>query len=207
MADLDISSFVGTLFDGCWFHYVFPFLLVFAIVFTVLKQTNLFEKKQIRFLIAMIFALFAIAFPITENTSSYSITNNSCSVVSGGLTLGDLMIQLFPGVSAFGIGILALYIVAAMLGAPLPDFIKIGEHKVVQYVLGGVGLIFVIYYFAKGFGWLDNTNFNFLNDNWPIIFIVVVFLFFMIWIVGGDDNDSQNSPKKSSPQVQINNPK
>ena len=191
MVELDLKSFIETLFDGCWFHYFFPFLLVFAIVYTVLKQTDLFKKNSVKFLIALIFALFAIAFPITENTSTSKLTH-SCSIANGGLTLGDLMIQLFPGVSAFGIGILALYIISAMLGVSLPDFVKVGDHKVVQYVLGALGLIFVIYYFAKGFGWLDDANFRFLENSWPIIFIIVIFLFFTIWIVGDDDNNDKD---------------
>ena len=53
-------------------------------------------------------------------------------------------------------------------------------------------MIFVIYYFAKGFGWLDDANFRFLENSWPIIFIIVIFLFFTIWIVGDDDNNDKD---------------
>ena len=50
-----------------WFQYVFPFLLVYAVVFTILNNVDLFEgKKPVKVLVALTFALFAVAFPISD---------------------------------------------------------------------------------------------------------------------------------------------
>lgn len=195
IADADLRSFFFDLADAGWFHYVFPFLLVYALVLTILNRVEIFQKnKAVRIVIAAIFGIFAIAFPISEGPCGSPIAGNFG--ITNGCTIGDLMISLFPGVTAFSIGILALYIVAAMLGVDLMSFLGKDEsnQQVMRYILGFIGLIFVIFYFGLGYGWWDNFNSNFwlfeiLRD--PLLYIIIIFALLFFWISGEDGDSSR----------------
>ena len=203
LSDLDFQNFLGALFDGGWFDFVFPFLLVYAVVFTILEKVHIFEnKKSVRIIIALIFAIFAISFPITGDLNSCSIPNYGQGYYSGGCeTLGSMMMILFPGVSVFAIGILSLYIVVAMLGIDLTDFLDGEKKDYIKYILGGLGFIVVLYYYAKGFGWI-----GFDDDNWlwgydgilrdPLLYILAVFGFLFFWISSDDDESKKKVKSK-----------
>lgn len=204
LGDVNFLDFIDALFQGGWFDFVFPFLLIYAVVFTILEKVEIFkDKKSVRIVISLVFGLFAIAFPITGDLS--------CNLPSAGIgyggyydngcqTLGSLMITMFPGVSAFAIGILCLYIVIAMLGVDINDFLDGESKKYVTWILGALGLFVVIYYYALGFGWV-----GFDSDNWlwgtdgllrdPLLYILLVFGFLFFWVSG---EDSESSHKKSS---------
>lgn len=187
--EVDFGSFLFNLERNDWFAYVFPFLLIYTMIFAVLGKVELFkDKKPAKIVIALVFSLFAIAFPISDQ--------GSCGFYGGGHALngdcniGDLMMSLFPGVTAFSIGILALYLISAMLGVDLTNFLGDDDknRKILRLALGGIGLLIVIYYFARGFGWDGFGNGGgfeeFFTD--PLLYMIVIFgLFF--YYVGKED--------------------
>lgn len=194
LSDIDFADFLDALYDGGWFEFVFPFMLVYAVVLTILNKVTIFENnKSVRVIIALVFALFAIAFPITGDFSSCNVGYSS-----GCETLGSLMMTMFPGVSAFAIGILALYIVVAMMGVDLMQFFGTNNdnNKFIKYILGGIGLFVVVYYYALGFGWE-----GFDGDNWlwgydgilrdPFLYIIAIGIWVFYWI-SKDDNGNEN---------------
>lgn len=193
LSGLDFGSFLVSLQQGGWFDFVFPFMLVYAVVFTILKNVELFkDKKSVRIIIALVFALFSIAFPITSETNCGFVGGSYQSGVVPGCTIGSLMMTLFPGVTAFSFGILALYIIIAMLGVDLTKFFgdKDEYNKYVVWILGGLGLIVVVYYFSLAFGW---TGFNtgseidrFFKD--PMLYILILFGVFFWWVTKDEDN-------------------
>ncbi len=189
LTDLDFEEFLDALWDGGWYEYVFPFLLIYALVFTIMNQVEIFkDRKAVKVIIALVFGLFAIAFPITGE--------GDC--VGCGQTLGELMMSLFPGVSAFSIGILALYIVAAMLGVDLMEVFgsKGSEQQLIRTILFIVGVLVVLYFFARGYGW-D----GFSGDPWedwlldPALFILVLFGLFFYWISKDDETPEQRAQR------------
>lgn len=198
LVNIRFDQLANDLLFGGWFHYLFPFLLIYAIVFTIMNQVEVFKKnKATKIIIAFVFASFATVFPISDSHRcvSYGPT------LLPGCSLGDFMIALFPGVTAFTLGILALYIVAAILGV---DLIKIlgGDREntnIMLYILGGLGAIFVIYFFGKGFGWWGYGDYGVLN--WllgpggflrdPLLYILAVGGFLFYWI-SSDGNDSDD---------------
>lgn len=192
--DLDFKSFLSDLDQGGWYEFVFPFLLVYALVFTITEKIHIVkDKKPVRVIISLVFALFAIAFPITGEGSS----------VGSGKTLGDLMMIMFPGVTAFAIGILALYIVIAMLGIDLMKFFGNDEktNNILKYILGALGFFVVIYYFGTGFGWWyagDSGEldwlFEILED--PTLYIILVFGLFFWWVTKDDTPKVKNDEAK-----------
>ena len=192
LREVDFATFLYDLEAYGWFHFVFPFLLVYAIVFTILNKVEIFEdKKPVKVIIAFVFSLVAVSFPITDETSC-GYHSSSYALFGGQCTVGDLMISLFPGVTAFSMGILGLYIIAAMLGVDLTKFFgkdADDKNKWVMYVLGALGVLVVIYYYARGFGWdgFDGSGLHeFFSD--PLLYIIILFgLFF--WYVSGDEDE------------------
>lgn len=197
LRDVRFEDFLYDLETTGWFAYVFPFLIVYSVIFTILNKVEIFaDKKPVKVIIALVFALTSVYFPISE-ASSCGLGYGGGHAYDGNCSLGDLMATLFPGVTAFSMGILALYIIAAMLGVDLSDLFGDGKKpNIVTYVLGGLGVLFVVYYFGLGFGWwdygYDGTNFaEFFED--PLLYILIIFgLFF--WYISKDDS----SPKKKN---------
>ncbi len=184
LRDIDFQDFFRDLDSYGWFEYVFPFLLVYAVVFTILNQVKLFEdKKPVKVIIAMVFGLFSVAFPVSD----YG-------------TLGDLLSLLFPKVTAVTMGILGLYIVAAMLGVDLVDFLgkDNNNNNIIRYILGALGLGIIAYYFGIGMDWWSDDFRNLwiidlITD--PLLWVVVVFAFFF-WYISKDDENANEKYRK-----------
>lgn len=178
-SSVNFNDIINPLVYNGWYQYLFPFLLVYAVVLTILNRVEVLkDNKATRVIVALVFGLFSIAFPISND----------------GRTLGEFLMILFPGVTAFTMGILALYIVAAMLGVDLISLLgKDDKNKqIMKYILGGIGLIVVAYYYAKGFGWYGlDSNFwlwRLLSD--PLLWIIIIFGAIFYWI-SSEDNSSK----------------
>lgn len=201
--DFDFArDLIDPLFDNGWFHYLFPFLLVYAILITILNQIPMFkDRKPVKVIIAVVVGLFAIAFPITDGSCSSPYGG---SYVAGGCTLGDLMMVLFPGVTAFSLAILCLYIVAAMMGFDLMDFFGYyRDNNIVKYILGALGVIVVAYYYAKGFGWdgwEGSAIEEFFED--PLLYILIVGGL-VFWFITKEDEDPQIARLKREERERI----
>ena len=190
--DIELSEMFDVLISNGFYHYLFPFLLVYAIVLTILNKAEIFkENKATRVIIALVFGLFSIAFPITDDNCDVS----GVQTITDGCTLGDFMMTLFPGVTAFAIGILALYIVAAMLGVDLIELLGSNDDskQIMKYILGALGFIVVVYYYAKGFGWTglddDFWLWELLQD--PMLYMVAALILIFLWI-SSDDGTNGN---------------
>ncbi len=203
LRDIDFIGFIYSLQQGGWFDFVFPFMLVYAIVFTILKNVNVFSgNKAVKIIIALVFAFFSIAYPITDET--YCGVGLSGQGLVSGCTVGTLMMTLFPGVSAFSMGILGLYIVLSLLGININEllFNVRGKNIMIKYILAGLGFIVVLYYYAKGFGWLgvDDSDFDFITDilSDPGLYILVIFGIFFYWITKEEnENEGGNEDNKN----------
>ena len=212
LSDMNFADFIQGMYDGGWYDFVFPFMLVYAVVLTVLNKVEIFnDKKSVRVIIALVLALFSIAFPITGDYNHCSVGYSS----SGCETLGNLMMSLFPGVTAFSMGVLALYIVVSMLGIDLMKFFGDGEdsNDYLKYILGALGLFVVVYYYAIGFGW---EGFD-ASDNWlwgndgilkdPLLYILAVGGFVFYFISKDDDqfaqeaNDARKKAKEDAKKI------
>ena len=178
LRDVRFENFFDTMISAGWFKYFFPFLLMYAITLTILEKISIFQdeenknKKPIRVIIAFVFSITTVAFPV----------NNE------GYTFGDLINSLFPGVGIFAMGILGLYIIAAMMGKDLFTFLDEGgeNDKYVKYLLGALGVIWVIIYFGRGLGYWD---FGDVSNNWfidllkdPFLWIIAIMILMYNWI-------------------------
>ena len=194
LSDVDFESVIKVFEKGGWFQYFFPFLLVYAIVLTILEKVKIFEdsddksKKPIRIVIATVFSLVSVAFPVNDS----------------GVTLGDVINQLFPGVSVFAMGILGLYIITAMMGSDLFKFLDGTDeekNKYIKWTIGGLGVIWVIAYFGDAMGFFegdlsDNIIIDILKD--PMLWIIVLMILLFSWI--NKDNSLKNEDDSSNEQ-------
>lgn len=197
LSDMNIVGFIFDLKSAGIYNYVFPFILVYAIVFTILRSApiKVFQNnKATQVIIAFIFAMFSVAFPINES----------------GQTIGYLLSKLFPGVTAFTMGILALYIILAMLGVDLMKFFgdKDENNAWIKYILGGLGLFVVIFYYGSGFGWWGENDSGVLD--WligsngllqdPLLYILIIFGA-LLWWIGSEDG---SVPKNKDDNTTVN---
>lgn len=169
------GDIIRPLIDGGWLEFVFPFLLVYALVYTISGQIAVLSNKALRVILSLCFGLFAIAFPIND----------------AGTTLGEMMSVLFPGVTAISVVILSVYILLALFGFDMADFFHDAKYQWVKYILGALALLLVLYYFAKGFGW-DGFGAgggsdieDFLTDPGLYILILIVAL---LWFLSRDED-------------------
>ena len=209
-SDIDFGEFIGALYDNGWYEVVFPFMLVYAVVFTILNQVAIFEdKKPVKVIVALVFAFFSVTFPIAEGPISCGFGAGSTTLHSD-ISLGDFMACLFPGVTAFTMVVLALYIVAAMLGVDLADFFGDGKKpNKITYILGAIGVFVVGYYYARGFGWDGFEG----SDNWlwgdngvlfdPFLYVLIVFVGFFYWVTKDDTTPTEKFKnwKKRNPDA------
>ena len=197
IGSVDFYGFLNALIQGGWVEFFFPFLLIYAIVLTVMNRAEVFKKnKATRVIISLVFALFAVSFPVSQTC------NINTTLHLGYCTLGAYMSALFPGVSLFAIGILCLYIIAALLGRDLTNFLGEGNNWVV-YILGALGALIVLWQWGSAF-----FNFGAPGDNWffrllqdPILYIIILFVVLFWWISKEDDADK--SFKDNNTEVNI----
>ena len=174
LRDVDFFETHRVLVDSDFFTYIFPFLLVYALLVTVLPKAKIFQSKDGRplkpiiTLISLIVSIVGITFEI-----------------SPGFKAGDLMMMMFPNISALTIGTLTLYIVGSILGQ---DFFKgLFRKDVAAYVyfsIGAIGLGSVIFYVGIAMGIWD---FNPLDQlaHWNIILAVAFFILGIVFIAAG----------------------
>ena len=186
LASIGFREFLDSLIRGGWVEFFFPFLLIYAIVLTIMNRVEVFKgNKATRVIIALVFALFSVSFPISQTC------NINTSVHLGYCTLGSYMSALFPGVSLFAIGILCLYIIAALLGRDLTNFLG-KDNPLVIYILGGIGALIVLWQWGNAF--FDFGGGGSLGDNWflrllqdPVLYIIILFIVLFWWISKEDD--------------------
>ena len=146
---LEFKNFVEYLIVEDFFSLVFPFLLMFAIFFTVLQKVEIFKLKKsgkshkaVIFIISFVLSFFGVYFPLTE----------------AGDTLGSLMSKLFPNISALSIGILTLYLIGGLFGK---NFFKnlFGEDTdVPKWIVGLIALGVVSYFVLVAVGIVDYSS-------------------------------------------------
>ncbi len=203
LSTVDFSGLINALIDGGWVEFFFPFLLIYAIVLTIMNRADVFKKsKPTRVIIALVFALFSTVFPVSE-TCDVDVVKHM-----GYCTLGTYMSALFPGVSLFAIIVLCLYIVAALLGRDLTEFFG-KDNNIVLYVLGAIGLIVVGWQWASAFFEFGGGR---ASDFWlvellqdPILYVLILFVLLFWWISKEDDADFDYSNGSTTVNVGNNN--
>lgn len=172
------KEFLNTLVSGQYYEYLFPFLLIYAVFYTVLgsKKISLFQKNSIVnkaavFIISFSVSLFSIYFELPS-----------------GYTIGKLLMIMFPNISTISVVILSLYILGGMMGKNF--FNGAFDKRTSSFgviAIAGISLGLVIFYIGIAFGMWDYNPFDevgLANVVLSVIFIILGFVFFLIHLQG-----------------------
>jgi len=128
-----------------FFTYLLPFLLIFALVFGVLSQLNLFgTNKGIQGIIALVVGLMAVQSTIVATFFS----------------------EIFPRA---GMGIAVLLVVIIFLGLFLP---KANWSNYLLLGAGGIILVLILINSTESVGWVSSYGFSEYAD-WLIPLIIL----------------------------------
>ncbi|RLE42757.1 hypothetical protein DRJ48_02825 [Candidatus Woesearchaeota archaeon] len=158
-----------------------PFLLVFAIVFAVLQQIELFgtDKKNIHFVLALVMGLL---FVIPHVTNTYPSGADPVEIIN----------RAIPQVGIVVIAVIMVLLIVGVFGAKLD--VKESPLAMVVVLLA-FGL--VIYIFGWAANWWGGASFprwlGFLGnpETRAMLIILAVFLLIVFFIIGGGTKESR----------------
>ena len=173
-SDINLFDFVETLVDGQFFDVVFPFLLVYAILFTVLQRVKIFQNKRgepfkpVTIIVSLIVTLFGVSFTLP---SGYSV--------------GMYMALLFPNISTLTITVLALYVVGAILGVDVFKgmFNKSGSAYLFFIILA-IGLGAVMFYTGIVLGFWDYDPYD-MTALWNVTLSFGLGILGIVFLIAG----------------------
>ena len=170
-----LSGMFGNLFatwqQAGFFTYVFPFLLIFALVFGILTRIKLFqENKAINAIIALVVGLMSIQFGFVS----------------------QFFAELFPRVGIGLVIILAILILVGLFADP--------ESNLINYVLLGVGVLIVIVVLIQAAGATGWSSGTWWTDNWQTIAGILVILV-ILGIVVATANGTKKAPPLYKPHM------
>ncbi len=156
------------------FSYALPFLLIFAIVYSVLSFVNVFkDNRAVNAVISLSVALLALQFQLVSVFFS----------------------EIFP---RMGVALSVLLVIVILGGIFINP--KDGEHKGwIKWALVGVTVVVLIFVLGgsfRSFGLGGNLGIGFLYGvNWGSMFVIALIVGAFIWIVASTNNDSKPSKK------------
>ena len=173
LSDMSFLDLVRALVDAQYYDYFFPFMLLFAVYFHVLyrvlgkKGKNLFSKSA-AIIIALVVSFYSVIFEFPS-----------------GYTLANLMMMLFPNISAISIAILALYVMGAVLGVDFfRNMFRKDANAYTTIFLGFIALGSVIYYCGIVLGIFDLSPTNQEGLVGTIIAVALLILGVVFLIIG-----------------------
>ena len=144
-----------------FFSYLLPFLLIFALIFGILNQIQLFkDNKAINGIIALVVALMALQFEFVPLFFS----------------------ELFP---RLGVG-LAIILILLILGGMFIDPRKGG----IMYTLLGIGVVIAAVVLVKTAGAVGWSSGYWWTENWPTV-VGGIFILVIIGIIVGSNKNPQ----------------
>lgn len=175
--ELDFNEYHQILLDNSYYDVLFPFLLVFAVLYTVLslERVKLFRSKKtnepyksVIFIVSFILSYFGVSFEISD-----------------GYNLGSLFMMMFPNISALTMGILALYVVGSILGKDFFRGLFDKDHGAyAHFAIGVIGLGAIVFYLGIVFGLWD---YNYLDPQsyWNIVIAVALLIMGVVFMIIG----------------------
>ncbi len=175
ISSLNPKDLFQIFFDNGYYEVLFPFLLIFALLYTILPYVGIFRSKKTGrpykaaiFVISLFISFYAVGFEISE-----------------GYTMGKFMMMLFPNISSLTIAILAFYIIAAITGKDL--FGGMFEKKYSSYLfmfMGAFALGAIIYFLGIVAGFWD---FNYSGENTYLnfIFALIILILGIVFLLIG----------------------
>ncbi|MBN2457898.1 hypothetical protein JXB31_02080 [Candidatus Woesearchaeota archaeon] len=215
---MDFIDFMLRLDDYRLEDSLFPFIMIFTIVFAILSRVNIFgkEKKGINFVLALVMALTTVIMHVTErypaDKDPVNIINSSVPIAIGVVValLGVLLlISVFGGemnlkgleIGPLVIGLAVLFFINFAF-PDVPFWIGLGtsfllawrgsipgtHHKSASYLVTFV-IIGITYIFGSNAGFFEELPY-WMSDSWiqMVVVAVLVFIGVAMFISGSGDD-------------------
>lgn len=154
-----------------FFTYLFPFLLLFALVFGILTRIQLFkENKGVNAIIALVVSLMALQFGFVSN----------------------FFAELFPRVGVGLAIILVILIVVGLFADP--------RSNLINYVLLGIGVIIVVVVLVQAAGATGWASGEWWSSNWETV-IGILAILLIIGFVIGSSGGGKGKGQKAEPYL------
>lgn len=162
------------------FTYVLPWLVMFAIFFGLLETINVFKKKNVNLLLALVMSVFAVSSNV-------------------GTPVAAFMIKLFQST---GIVLSGLFVLLLLLGTLGLGMRKEGEeglfggafesHKATIFVFG---LLVALIIFINSGGMMFLGNERASGDVITLVVWVIIILLALSWLLGGRKQEKSAAEK------------
>jgi len=169
-------DFLETLINSDYYDIVFPFLLIFALLYTVLssEKIKLFRSnsntlnKAGAFIVALSISFFSVYYE-----------------TSPGMTIGTLLMMMFPSISTLTILTLTLYILGALFGRNIfKDYFNKDHAAYIYFTIGAIGLGYVVFFIGIAFGMWDFEPLDHLAQ-WNVILAVGMAILGLTFVIIG----------------------
>jgi hypothetical protein len=174
ISDINLFDFIDTLVKGQFFDVVFPFLLVYAILITILPRVKLFQNKSgtpfkpVIIIVSLIVTLFSVSFTLPS-----------------GYTIGMYMALLFPNISTLTITVLSLYVVGGILGVDVfKGMFSKGNSAYLFFVVAAIGLGAVVFYTGIVLGFWSYNPYDSLSL-WNVTLAVGLGILGIVFLIAG----------------------
>ncbi len=175
ISDFNFIELLDTFLDNGFYEYLFPFLLVFAVLYSVLSNVGIFRSKRTGETIK------SVVFIISLAVSYYGVSFK----LQGGYSLGELLMMMFPNISALTMLVLVMYVVGAILGKNIFKGVFSKKPSSFLYMtIGGIGLGAILYYVGIAMGFWDFDPFD-QNSYWNFIIALFLLILGIVFIVIG----------------------
>lgn len=163
------------------FEFIFPFLLVLAIAYGVLRYSlKEILPKSAAGLVSIVIAFFVMNY---SGTAGYQLSKFFSSLFGGGLIVAS--------------GILVLVIILGLLGLKIGDITTGKEKKTVTgaFVVAVIFIVFLIAVGASGsyLPWVMPITLT--SDFWTIIFFIIV-LVIVLWVLAREGEKAEGEGGK-----------
>ena len=141
---------------------ILPFILIFAIIFTVLRKTSVLgDKKNIHMLVALVLALLVV---VPHVLGTYPPGQDVVNIIDTALPNVSLVIVIIVA----ALILVGIFIPSFSLGGGIGGFLAIASLVVVGYIFGVAG------------GWWTSGSFGFLNNPDMQVLIVILLVFALV---------------------------
>ncbi len=179
ISNINFYEIKDVMLNTGMYQYLLPFLLMYAILYTVLPFAKIFKKKKgdkevvrkkIVILVSLIISLTVAVYPINDN----------------GDTVFVFIKAFFPSVSTITIGLLGLYLVNSLLGKHFLDFFG-GMNRSNAYAYFAVVILMfgsMIFFLGIAAGFWD---YNILDprSQWNFAVIIGLLILSIIFLAIG----------------------
>lgn len=174
LKDIKFQDLIDIFLETQMYEYLFPFLLFYAILYTVLQKIKIFQKdkkpiKSVIVVVSFIVSLIGVIYPINDENQK----------------LSDFLMVFFPHISTLTILMLSLFLIATLMNKNFLDFFS--EHRANSYSHMAILIIAfgtMLFYMGIFVGFWDYDIMN-ASSQWNFILAVAALIISIVLIAVG----------------------